>query len=100
MFDLNISMSDFTITSPEDWYRIQRTIIADWKRNHGMFVHDIVRLEKTVEHHISEAGKKLVMYRQTHHRSYIEAAHAEYDRASAAIKTFSKREILATLSKT
>jgi hypothetical protein len=100
LFDLNICMLDYNINSPEDWYRIQRTIIADWKRNHGMFVHDIVRLEKTVEHHISEAGKKLVMYRQTHSRSYLEAAQAEYGHATNAIKTFSKRELLATLSKT
>jgi len=93
-------MQDFTINSPEDWYKIQRTIIANWKKNHSMFINDILRLEKTVEFRISEAGKKLVMYRQTHARSYLEAAQEEYRQASDIIKTFSKREILATLSKT
>ena len=100
MFDLNICMQDFTITCPEDWYRIQRTIIADWKKHHGMFISDIQRLEKTVEYHISEAGKRLVMYRQTHRRSYLEAAQTEYEHATTVLRTFSKREILATLSKT
>lgn len=98
MFDLNICMSDFKITCPEDWYTIQRTTIADWKKNHGMFIKDIQRLEKTVDQYVSEAGKRLVLYRQTHARSYLEAAHAEYQKASDTIRAFSKREILATLS--
>ena len=91
-------MQDYKITCPEDWYEIQKTVLGSWKKHHGMFVKDIQRLEKTVEGYISEAGKKLVLYRQTHARSYLEAAHAEYQKASDCIRAFSKREILATLS--
>ena len=98
MFDLNICMQDFKITCPEDWYAIQRTTIASWKKNHPMFVKDIQRLEKTVQQHISEASSLLVKYRQTHSRTYLELVQQQYAVASEIIKTFSKRELLATLS--
>ena len=74
--------------------------MAQWKKNHGMFLKDIQRLEHVVNDCISEASKALVMYRQTGRRSYLEAATAHYQRASEIIRTFSKRELLASLSKT
>ena len=97
---VNISMQDFTITCPEDWYRIQRTVIAQWKKNHGMFIKDIQRLEHSVNECISEASKVLVLYRQTGRRSCLETANQHYARASEYIRVFSKRELLASLSKT
>ena len=97
---VNISMQDFTITCPEDWYKIQRTVIAQWKKNHSMFIKDIQRLERTVQEHVSRASNYLVLYRQTHGKSYLELAHQQYTQASDTIKTFSKRELLASLSKT
>jgi hypothetical protein len=97
---VNISMQDFTITCPEDWYKIQNTVIAQWKKNHGMFLKDIQRLEKSVNECITDASKSLVLYRQTGRRSCLEAANAHYQRASDYIRTFSKRELLASLSKT
>jgi hypothetical protein len=92
-------MFDFTINSPEDWYRIQNTIIKNWKKDHGIFFNDIKKLEKSVENYISEYSKKLVLYRQTGRTSYYEAAIQELKTASELLKTFSKREMLATLSK-
>jgi len=96
---VNISMQDFTITCPEDWYKIQSTVIAQWKKNHGIFIKDIQRLEHSVNDCITEASKVLVLYRQTSRRSYLEAANTHYQRASETIRTFSKRELLASLSK-
>ena len=93
-------MQDFVITCPEDWYRIQSTVIAQWKKNHGIFIKDIQRLEKSVNECITEASKILVLYRQTGHRSCLETANIHYQRASEIIRTFSKRELLASLSKT
>jgi hypothetical protein len=93
-------MQDFVITCPEDWYRIQSTVIAQWKKNHGIFIKDIQRLEKSVNDCITEASKTLVLYRQTGRRSCLETANTHYQRASEIIRTFSKRELLASLSKT
>ena len=93
-------MQDFVITCPEDWYRIQSTVIAQWKKNHSIFIKDIQRLEHVVNDCISDASKTLVMYRQTGSRSYLETANTHYQRASEIIRTFSKRELLASLSKT
>lgn len=92
-------MFDFTINSPEDWYRIQNTVINNWKKEHSIFVNDIRRLEKSIENYLTEYSKKLVLYRQTGRRSYIESANEELVKASELLKTFSKREMLATLSK-
>ena len=93
-------MQDFTITCPEDWYKIQNTVIAQWKKNHGIFIKDIQRLEHAVNNCISEASKVLVLYRQTGRRSYLDVATNHYAKASDYIRTFSKRELLASLSKT
>ena len=93
-------MNDFTITCPEDWYKIQSTTIKQWKTQHGMFIKDIQRLEKVVENHISEASKILVLYRRTGHKHHLTAAQQHYDDATAAILLFSKRELIATLSQT
>ena len=93
-------MQDFVITCPEDWYRIQSTVIAQWKKNHGIFIKDIQRLEKSVNECITEASKILVLYRQTGRRTCLETANIHYQRASEIIRTFSKRELLASLSKT
>jgi hypothetical protein len=93
-------MNDFTITCPEDWYKIQSTIIKQWKTQHGMFIKDIQRLEKVVEAHITEASKILVLYRRTGQQHYLNTAQQSYTSASDAIKVFSKRELLATLSRT
>jgi G:T/U-mismatch repair DNA glycosylase len=91
-------MNDFTITCPEDWYKIQSTTIKQWKTQHGMFIKDIQRLEKVVENHISEASKILVLHRRTGQQQYLDAAQQSYKNASDAIRVFSKRELLATLS--
>ena len=93
-------MQDFTITCPEDWYKIQRTVISQWKKNHGMFLRDIQRLEHSVNNCITEASKVLVLYRQTGRKSHLEVANKHYSQASEFIRTFSKRELLASLSKT
>lgn len=92
-------MFNFTINSPEDWYNIQRTIIKQWKIEHSMFSHDIKKLEHTIDLYITEYSKKMVLYRQTHSKSCLDSALKELQTASEILKTFSKREMLATLSK-
>lgn len=98
MFGLNISVNNFNIESPDDWYKIQRTTIRMWKKNHGMFIKDIERLEKTVDQYIANASNFLVMHRQTKKSSFFDKAQQEYRMATEALKSFSKRELLATLS--
>ena len=64
-----------------------------------MFIHDVTRIEHTVEEHIQEYSKHLVMYRQTKNKSYIEKAQKEIDSINNILLTVEKTELMALLSK-
>jgi hypothetical protein len=86
------------IKSEEDFHRL-REQFNDWRRRFPMFVRDVNRIEKTVEHHIQEHSKILVLYRQTKNKSYLERAQREIDKINTLVATVEKIELLAMLSK-
>jgi hypothetical protein len=86
------------IKSEEDFTQL-RDQFSDWRRRFPMFVRDVNRIEKTVEHHIQKHSKILVLYRQTKNKSYLERAQQEIDKINTLIATVEKIELLALLNK-
>lgn len=80
-------------------YLAQRKQLEQWIRHHPMFAHEIRRIKKTIDKKMEERDDMLVMYRQTHKDHYKEKARILLLHAQNHIKTFSKLELLATLSK-
>jgi cystathionine beta-lyase family protein involved in aluminum resistance len=64
-----------------------------------MFTHDVNRIEKTVEYHIQEHSKILVLHRQTKNKSYLERAQKEIDKINNLIDLVKKIELMAMLSR-
>jgi hypothetical protein len=86
------------IKSEEDFTRL-REQFNDWRRRFPMFVRDVTRIEKTVEHHIQKHSKILVLYRQTKNKSYLERAQQEIDKINTLVATVEKIELMALLNK-
>jgi cystathionine beta-lyase family protein involved in aluminum resistance len=95
LFDLNISMH---VNSEKDFRALQEQFNV-WRRRFPMFVQDVNRIEKTVEEHIQEHSKILVLHRQTKNKSYLEKAQLEIDKINAIVLTVEKIELMAMLSK-
>lgn len=70
-----------------------------WKRNHGIFINDIKRLERTLDKMYDEYTNILVDYRRTKREHYLEQANQVLVQALELAKKFSKVELLASLSK-
>lgn len=70
-----------------------------WKRNHGIFINDIKRLERTLDKMYDEYTNILVDYRRTKKEHYLEQANQVLIQALELAKKFSKVELLASLSK-
>lgn len=70
-----------------------------WKRNHGIFINDIKRLERTLDKMYDEYTNILVDYRRTKKERYLEQANQVLIQALELAKKFSKVELLASLSK-
>jgi hypothetical protein len=70
----------------------------DWRKRFPMFVQDVNRIEKTVEYHIQEHSKILVLHRQTKNRSHLERARKEIDKINTVVATVEKIELMALLS--
>ena len=70
-----------------------------WKRNHGIFINDIKRLERTLDKMYDEYTNILVDYRRTKREHYLEQANQVLVQALELEKKFSKVELLASLSK-
>jgi hypothetical protein len=64
-----------------------------------MFIHDVQRIEKIINQHITAHSKIMVMYRQTKNRSYLEKAQQEIDTINVVISTVEKLELMVLLSK-
>lgn len=73
--------------------------IATWKKNHGIFFKDIQKLEDSVAKIMDRRSDKLIEYRRTRKPRYLDEANAILKDALKTIKTFSKVELLASLSK-
>ena len=73
--------------------------IATWKKNHGIFFKDIQKLEDSVAKIMDRRSDKLIEYRRTRKQRYLDEANDILKDALKTIKTFSKVELLASLSK-
>ena len=89
------------ITSNELYneYLEYRSRLNVWKKNHGIFIKDIQKLERTVDALLNERLDELIMLRQTKRQIYQERANLKLQQAIYSLKYFSKIELLASLSK-
>jgi len=89
------------ITSNELYneYLEYRSRLDVWKKNHGIFIKDIQKLERTVDALLNERLDELIMLRQTKRQIYQERANLKLQQAINSLKYFSKIELLASLSK-
>ena len=95
MFDLNIRMK---VESDQDFKKLREQFTA-WRRRFPMFVHDVQRIEKIINQHITAHSKIMVMYRQTKNRSYLERAQQELDTINTVLATVEKMELMSLLSR-
>ena len=59
-----------------------------WKRNHGIFINDIKRLERTLDKMYDEYTNILVDYRRTKREHYLEQANQVLVQALELAKKF------------
>jgi hypothetical protein len=64
-----------------------------------MFKHDVQQIEHIINTHIQSHSKLMVLYRQTHNRSYLEKAQLEIDAINRVVLTVEKIELMAMLSR-
>jgi hypothetical protein len=64
-----------------------------------MFAHEIQRIKKHIDKLMNQRADLLVQYRQTRREHFREQARIVLLQAQNHLKTFSKLELLATLSK-
>ncbi len=76
-----------------------RSRLNVWKKNHGIFIKDIQRLERSVDTILNERLDQLIMLRQTKRQIYKERADQKLQEAINSLKYFSKIELLVSLSK-
>ena len=95
MFDLNIVMK---VESDQDFKQL-RDQFTSWRNRFPMFVHDVQRIEKIINQHITAHSKIMVMYRQTKNRSYLEKAQQEIDTINTVLATVEKMELMSLLSR-
>ena len=80
-------------------YLAQRKQLDQWIRHHPMFAHEIRRIRDQIDKMMNKRADLLIMYRQTRREHYLEQARIILLQAQNHLKTFSKLELLATLSK-
>lgn len=95
MFDLNIRMK---IELDQDFKQLRDQLSA-WRRRFPMFVHDVQRIEKIINQHITAHSKIMVLYRQTKNRSYLEKAQQEINKINTVLATVEKMELMSLLSR-
>jgi hypothetical protein len=86
------------VESDQDFKQL-REQFTTWRNRFPMFTHDVQRIEKIINQHITAHSKIMVLYRQTHSRSYLEKAQQEIDAINKIIDTVEKLELMAMLSK-
>ena len=95
MFDLNIRMK---VESDKDFKQLREQFTA-WRHRFPMFTHDVQRIEKIINQHITAHSKIMVMYRQTKNRSYLEKAQQEINTINTVLATVEKMELMSLLSR-
>ena len=95
MFDLNIRMK---VESDQDFKQLHEQFLA-WRHRFPMFTHDVQRIEKIINQHITAHSKIMVMYRQTKNRSYLEKAQQEINTINTVLATVEKMELMSLLSR-
>ena len=95
MFDLNIRMK---VESDQDFKQLREQFTI-WRHRFPMFVHDVQRIEKIINQHITAHSKIMVMYRQTKNRSYLERAQQEINTINTVLATVEKMELMSLLSR-
>jgi hypothetical protein len=86
------------VESDQDFKQLREQFTA-WRNRFPMFTHDVQRIEKIINQHITEHSKIMVLHRQTHSRSYLEKAQKEIDAINQVLGTVEKLELMAMLSK-
>ena len=76
-----------------------RKHIDQMRSKHPMFRHDVQRVEKAIEQHITNYSKHLVKYRQSKSNRYLENAQVEIDEINRILSTVEKIELMALLSR-
>ena len=95
MFDLNIVMK---VELDKDFKQLREQFTA-WRHRFPMFTHDVQRIEKIINQHITAHSKIMVMYRQTKNRSYLEKAQQEINTINTVLATVEKMELMSLLSR-
>jgi hypothetical protein len=95
LFGLNIKMK---VESEQDFNKLREQFTA-WRNRFPMFTHDVQRIEKIINHHITTHSKIMVMYRQTKNRSYLEKAQQEINTINTVLATVEKMELMSLLSR-
>ena len=86
------------IASDKDFNQLRNQFTA-WRKRFPMFVHDVQRIEKIINQHITAHSKIMVMYRQTKNRSYLEKAQQEINTINTVLATVEKMELMSLLSR-
>jgi hypothetical protein len=86
------------IESEEDFKQLREQFNV-WRKRFPMFKHDVHQIEQITEQHIQNYSKIMVLYRQTHNRSYIEKAQKEIAEINRVINTVEKIELMSMLSR-
>ena len=86
------------IESDQDFKHLREQFTA-WRKRFPMFIHDVKRIEKIIDEHIQTHSKIMVMYRQTHNKSYLEKAQQEIDSINQVLSTVEKIELMAMLAR-
>ena len=86
------------VESEQDFKQLREQFTA-WRNRFPMFVHDVQRIEKIINQHVTTHSKIMVLYRQTKNRSYLEKAQQEIDAINRTILTVEKIELMSILSR-
>jgi len=86
------------VESDQDFKQLRDQFKA-WRHRFPMFVHDVQRIEKIINQHITAHSKIMVMYRQTKNRSYLEKAQQEINTINTVLATVEKMELMSLLSR-
>ena len=86
------------VESDKDFTQLREQFTA-WRNRFPMFIHDVQRIEKIINQHITAHSKIMVMYRQTKNRSYLEKAQQEINTINTVLATVEKMELMSLLSR-